>query len=196
MSEAAVGSPYDHLVVAVSGRLRIRHRHPDDFAREYAWRRDAELAGYDGRAPLTETLEGYIARVRVEMTSESDDRRVFSIETVDGCHIGMLMFYNTAAARSVVEIGISIGEADYRNRGYGREAIIAFVRYLWSAHPFRRIVLHTLEWNTRAQRAFAAAGFSEGQRIVNGEHVFLRMETRREWWLLWDAEGRFAAPAG
>jgi hypothetical protein len=50
-----------------------------------------------------------------------------------------------------------------------------------------------LEWNERAIRSFRAAGFADAARVFRDNEWFLRMEARREWWLLWDAEGRFAA---
>ena len=101
------------------------------------------------------------------------------------------MYYN--ADPDSAEIGISIALGEYRGLGIGREAITAFLRFLWTERPFRRVYLHTLEWNEKAQRCFRAAGFEERARVHRDGAWFLQMEVRREWWLLWDAEGRFAA---
>jgi hypothetical protein len=52
-----------------------------------------------------------------------------------------------------------------------------------------------LEWNERAARAFERAGYERTARVYRAEQWLLRLEARREWWLLWDSEGRFDFPA-
>ncbi|WBL37482.1 GNAT family N-acetyltransferase [Tepidiforma flava] len=118
-------------------------------------------------------------------------RDQLAIDTIAGEHIGTVMYYNGEAGDSA-ELGITIGDARRRGAGFGREAVVLFLRYLFAAHPFREIYLHTLEANVPARRAFAAAGFSPTVAVLRGADRYLRMEVRREWWLLWDMEGRFA----
>ena len=89
---------------------------------------------------------------------------------------------------------IVIGPAAHRGRGLGTAATVAFLRFLWQTYPFRRIYLHVLEWNAAARSSFRKAGFSETARVLRDHAVLIRMEVRREWWLLWDAEGRFPDP--
>jgi hypothetical protein len=55
----------------------------------------------------------------------------------------------------------------------------------------RVVYLHVLEWNERAARCFSRSGFDPVARVLRDGQAFTRMESRREWWLLWDAEGRF-----
>ena len=59
---ASSSTPYDHLVVAEAGPFRIRAKHRDDLADDFAWRRDPETARFDGALPLKLTFDPYFWR--------------------------------------------------------------------------------------------------------------------------------------
>ena len=181
----------DHPVVAAAERVRIRRRVRDDAADEFHWRSDPELAKFDAAPVIPGTFEDFLAELDYELTYGRPGREAFALETPDRRHIGSVMYYN--ADPDSAEIGISIALGECRGLGIGREAITAFLRFLWTERPFRRVYLHTLESNEKAQRCFRAAGFEERARVRRDGVWFLQMDVRREWWLLWDAEGRFAA---
>jgi RimJ/RimL family protein N-acetyltransferase len=182
----------DQLVVVEAGRFRIRYKHACDFRDDYRWRCDPEIARFDGRSPLALPFEAFERQAEYEARTASPARESFSIVDAAGVHVGNVMFYN--ATSEAAELGVVLAEEAARGQGAGRAVMTAFVRYLWSAHAFRRLVLHTLEWNERALRCFRACGFEETARVLREEGWLVRMEARREWWLLWDAEGRFATP--
>jgi RimJ/RimL family protein N-acetyltransferase len=189
------GSPYPSLVVADAGRVRIRRKHRDDIPRDYAWRTDPEIAYFDGGKPLTMTLDEFTASAETELLFGVPGRASFSIESSEGEHIGAVMYYNATPDGSA-EMGISLGAANSRDRGLGTLTTIAFLRFIWATTPLRRLFLHTLTWNERAQACFRRAGFSDAGIVLHNGQPHLLMECRREWWLLWDAEGRFDLPAG
>ena len=140
------------------------------------------------------SLAEYIRRTEGEIQFPSNERRVYSlVAAADGSHVGNIMYYNISASRDEAEIGISIGIEGARSQGIGSAATVAFLRFLWETTPFRLIFLHTLVWNERARRCFQGAGFEEVGRLQRNGEWYVRMEVRREWWLLWDGEGRFAA---
>lgn len=184
----------DHLVVASAGAVVIRHKHLSDALDDYHWRRDPELTRFDGNAPIDATYSEFLERFERDLAFPTGDRRAFSLVTPAGEHIGNIMYYNADFARTSAELGISIGVATHQGHGLGTAATITFLRYLWATHAFRRIYLHTLDWNERAQRCFAASGFDQVARVARKGEWFVKMEARREWWLLWDQEGRFEAP--
>jgi RimJ/RimL family protein N-acetyltransferase len=184
-------SELDRLEVARFGSIRLRGKHLTDAQDDYRWRRDPELVRFDAQPVLEKTFEAFVQQFEMELRIDDPNRRMYAIDEIGGGHVGNLMYYNVDGARSEAEFGISIGEDAARSRGLGTEATIAFLRLAWGATPFRRIFLHTLEWNDRAIRCFEKAGFQPVARVQRGEDFFLRMETRREWWLLWDTEGRF-----
>jgi len=185
----------DHLVVAAGPRLRVRRKTRDDAIDDYAWRRDPENARLNGMQPLSEGFTRFLQVFEHDLTFAQPDRAQFAIETNDGAHIGSVMFYNGDHGRGTAEFGISIGDERFRGGGLGREATVLFLRHAWQAYPFRSFYLHTLDWNERARRCFIAAGFNDVATVERGGDHFVRMEARREWWLLWDMEGRFPFPA-
>ena len=188
--------PRPVVVVAETQRLRIREKRIEDAAAEYAWRKDPEVARYDATPPLILSYREFVQQFERDLRFDNPVRHAYAIETVEGEHIGALMYYNADHVTGTAEYGISIGPEEARGAGLGTEATIAFLRYAWRALPLRRIYLHTLEWNERARRSFERAGFRQTDTVLRRNERFLRMEARREWWLLWDSEGRFNDLAG
>ncbi|MBI5948426.1 MAG: GNAT family N-acetyltransferase [Chloroflexi bacterium] len=182
-----------HLAVATGRSVVIRRKHPSDALDDYQWRRDPELARFDSREPLTLSFSDFYERFERDRLYEDPARGSFSIDSPEGEHIGNVMYYNADEARETAEFGISLGREALRGAGLGTDATVAFLRYLWQNLPFRRIYLHTLDWNHRAERCFLRAGFEPAARVFRQDQWFIRMEARREWWLMWDAEGRFDA---
>lgn len=181
----------DLAVVARAGRIVLRHRSLADGPDEYRWQRDPELARYNGVDPLTIPYSEFIEAMDREIRTVDATRDGFAIETIDGQHIGTAVFYNGSHANSSAEIGMFIGEPAYQSGGYGREAAIAFTRYLFGMRPFTRIYMHALDWNERAQRTFAAIGYDVTGQVERGPATLVRMEARREYWLLADMEGSY-----
>lgn len=178
------------LVVVRTPRVHIRRKTLDDALDDYRWRRDPEVMRYDGASPITESYTEFLQRMRDELQVPNPGREMFAVDTTGGTHIGNVMYYNADTSRIVAEVGLSIGETAYRGQGLGSEAMTAFVYYLWNAYPFRTLFLHTLEWNERAQRSFERAGFQATARVQRAAHMFVRMEVRREWWLMDFEAGR------
>ncbi len=183
----------DHLVVAASERIRIRRKHGRDALNDFRWRRDPEIARYDAALPLAKTFSDFLDQFERDLVFGDPSRRMFALEEPGGAHIGNIMYYNGDRVSQTVEVGICIALEEYRGAGLGTEAVVSFLRYLWEVHPFRLAYLHTLEWNVRARRCFEKAGFSPTARVLRQRQWLVRMEARREWWLMWDQEGRFDA---
>lgn len=183
--------PKERLLVAQGPTVRIRRKVREDAIDEYTWRRDPENARFNGLPPFGDGFTRFLQAFEYDLSVGHSDREQFAIETNTGQHIGSVMFYNADIARDTAEFGIAIGDRRYWSKGMGREACILFLGYVWQNYPFRSLHLHTLEWNERARRCFAAAGFNEVARVIRGQETFIRMEARREWWTLWEMEGRF-----
>ena len=183
----------ERLVVAKVEGLRIRWKVRSDFEDDYRWRTDPETARLDGNALLALPFDAFVKLVEKELLFGDPNRMSYSIDLAGQGHAGNIMLYNFSAGRESAEFGISFGLEAARGRGLGPAATVAFLRYAWANRPFRTIYLHTFDWNERARKAFERSGFSEIARVARGEDVLVRMEVRREWWLLWDSEGRFDA---
>ena len=68
------------------------------------------------------------------------------------------------------EVGILIGEADYRGRGYGTEAMKLLVDYGFNALNLRNIMLKVHADNERAYASYVKAGFREFGRRSGGTY--------------------------
>ena len=168
-------------VIATGTLVLLREKRLSDVERDYEWRRDPELAAYDAAQPLTMSYDAYLATVADELETPSPYRRSYSIETLDGAvHIGNLMYYGYDAVLREAELGITIGNRDYWSQGYGTDAVRLALGYLFGERELRRVFLHTLTWNDRAQAAFARAGFTRLRTISRAGHDFWLMEARPE----------------
>ncbi|MEX2236466.1 MAG: GNAT family N-acetyltransferase [Dehalococcoidia bacterium] len=167
--------------VLIQGDLiQLRRKRLGDAPTDYGWRTDPELAGFDAAGPLRTSYEDYLSLYREELQYPGPYRHMFAIETRGGRHIGNVMYYNIDERRSECELGITIGEREYWNQGYGRDAVEAFVRLIFITTNLRRVYLNTLEWNERAQRAFEAGGFNPCGRRRRDGNIFVTMEALRD----------------
>ncbi len=61
-------------------------------------------------------------------------------------------------ARSA-EVMVLIGRPDYWGGGYGTDAMVSLLRYLFWSRNLHRVSLSVLAWNARAIRSYEKAGF-------------------------------------
>ena len=160
--------------------VSIRMKTFDDLYNDYAWRKDPEISKYDAVPPLTVTFNDFVDRHNLEYSTYRKERAIFSIYThSEHRHIGNIMFYNLNKIKKNVEIGITIGEKDFWNKGYGTESLNLFVEYIFSVLNVKSIYLHTLNWNERAYQAFVKSGFSETRKVRRLGHLFIKMEINK-----------------
>jgi RimJ/RimL family protein N-acetyltransferase len=170
-------------------KVALREKRLGDAAQDYRWRTDPELAKLDAAAPLRMTYEEYQRMYEHELHHASPWVRRFAIETHDGVQIGNCMYYDADFVKGQTELGILIGEPDYWGKGYGTEAVDLLLEHIFLETPLRRVYLHTLEWNLRAQRSFAKSGFVPVRPVRRNGHAFLLMEITQERWATQREEG-------
>ena len=176
----------------VGEKVRIREKRLSDAEEDYAWRRDPELARLDAASPLRTPYDAYLHQYKEELRYPSAFSRRFGIDTLEGVHIGNCMYYDMDYYRGAAELGILLGNRDYWSDGYGTEAVLLLLHHMFTAMPVKRVYLHTLDWNHRAQRAFEKCGFKVIRPVRRGGWDFLYMEIKRERWaeLQQEAEAR------
>ena len=95
-------------------------------------------------------------------------------------HIGNCMYYDLDERRGQTELGIMIGDRDYWNGGYGTDAVVTLVEHIFKTiSSINKIYLHTLDWNDRARKSFAKAGFVEVRKVKRDGQNFVLMEMER-----------------
>ena len=167
--------------VARGVRAVLREKRLDDAEDDFRWRSEPDLSRYDAARPLSMDYQEFLALYREELLYPSQYRRSLAIEDEAGKHIGNVMYYNIDAVHHETELGITIGEPEYWGKGYGTEASRLLVERLLRDLGFKRVYLKTLDWNYRARRSFAKAGFMECGRAYRSGNSFILMEIRSEW---------------
>ena len=116
----------------------------------------------------------------------------YSIETLGGLFIGNCMYYDLDTVNREAELGIVIGDRDYWSDGYGYDAVTTLLDHMFNARNLKRVYLHTLEWNTRAQKSFSKSGFNPVKPVRRMAHDFILMDVLRDNWFA-TREERLAA---
>lgn len=188
MAEAG-DAPYARLQGA---RIVLRDKKFEDAEHDYRWRSDPELARLDAAIPLTMSFERYLKLFEDQMKYPTPGSHHYSIETLDGLFIGNCMYYDMDTVNREAELGIVIGDRDYWSDGYGYDAVTTLLDHMFNARNLKRVYLHTLEWNGRAQKSFSKSGFNPVKPVRRMAHDFLLMDVLREDWFSTSAE-RLAA---
>jgi RimJ/RimL family protein N-acetyltransferase len=114
--------------------------------------------------------------------------KVLCIETKEGRPIGNIAMMNLDWDNRKTDIGIMIGEPDCWSQGYGTDAIITLLRYIFGELNLNRVGLFTDITNKRALRCYEKCGFkAEGvlreYRYKRGHYVDeVQMSILRQDW--------------
>lgn len=159
----------------------------------YEWSRDEEVLRWSGGSPTDLSETEFREHLHAERLYGPTNRRAFLVFAAPDhapeareplTLIGRLGVFGIDWDKAEGELGIVIGEKEYWNRGYGRDAVRTLVHHLFTTSSLERIYLYTFAENTRAQKSFAAAGFravDHGRRFTPevGEFEGVQMEITR-----------------
>lgn len=174
----------EELAILQGEGVRLRPPEERDVEVAYKWDRDPELAAWNGRAPLSISLEAarrdYLARW------EDSAVKTFMIETRESPRepVGMATLYGFRDGGC--ELGIKIGTETFRGRGYASEAVSLLVDYAFDSLGLEVVRGSTLAHNHRMQRVFEKCGFRASgdgsilSRYDNNRYTELFYEIRRD----------------
>ncbi len=125
----------------------------------------------------------------IETLSKDPTQTVFGLVVKEDQRlIGTVGLVHIQAAERSADLGISIGEVAYWERGYGREAVELMVRYGFEELNLNRIGLQVYSDNWRAIRCYQKAGFVHEGCLTqaayrNGRYqdVYLFAMLREQW---------------
>ena len=180
------------MVMLRGARVVLRDKVPEDAEQDYIWRSDPELARLDAAYPLTMSFDRYLKIFQDQLRYPTPGSHHFATESLDGKFIGNCMYYDFDSVNLEAELGIVIGDRDYWGNAYGYDAVTTLLDYMFTEKNLKRVYLHTLEWNKRAQGCFAKCGFQPVRHVTRMFHEFILMEVKREDWFE-KAEERLAA---
>ena len=180
----------------IGGKVILRDKRLEDAQMDHLWRSDEEIARLDAAYPLKMKFEEFLRLVEDQLRYPTPASGRFSIDTRDGEYIGNCMYYDMDTINKQAEIGIVIGDRNYWSLGYGYDAVVTMLDYLFSNTSMERLYLHTLEWNKRAQRAFQKCGFAPVTEVRRSGMDFVLMAIKKDLWLQIREEKLAARDAG
>jgi RimJ/RimL family protein N-acetyltransferase len=142
---------------------------PEDSASLFLWFNDVDAANLDlAFRPMDwtafQTWLGEVAR--------NTTRVFFAIRNVSQpAIVGYLALSNINSIHRSAELGIRIGSAGNRGKGYGRAAIRLALNYAWRNLNLQRVQLSVFAHNERAIRSYLASGFEEEGRLVRAAFI-------------------------
>ena len=95
-----------------------------------------------------------------ENCSAQNDTYSFAIETLEekkyigGCGVNRVDWKN-----SVVDVGIFIGDKEYWGKGYGTDAMLVLVSFIFKQLNINKIKLQVFAFNERAIKSYKKCGF-------------------------------------
>ena len=164
-------------------KVILREKRLEDAELDYAWRCDPEIARLDASYPLNMTFERFLKMFQDQMRYPTPGSHHFAIDTLDGKFIGNCMYYDLSSLNHEAELGIVIGDRDYWGNSYGYDAVITMLYHLFTEKKLRRVYLHTLDWNKRAQKCFSKCGFAPAKSVRRLGQDFILMDVHRDAWL-------------
>jgi len=143
----------------VGEKVRLRPIERDDLPRFVAWFGDPEV-----RRHLALYLPFSLAQEErwFEKLLERQERRedvVLAIETAEGVHIGSIGLHSIDWKDRNAELGISIGEKAYWDRGYGSDAIRTLLGLAFHEMNLHRVFLRVDADNGRGIHCYEKVGF-------------------------------------
>jgi RimJ/RimL family protein N-acetyltransferase len=150
--------------MAEQGKLvRFRAMEPEDAERAYRWINDREVTQFlMARYPISLAAERDWAATATKTNDFTETR--FAIETLDGVHIGVCGLHHGRPEDRWADLGIMIGEAEYRSQGYGTDAMLTLLRFGFYQMNLNKVTLGVFDINPRAQAVYNKCGFIEEGR--------------------------------
>jgi diamine N-acetyltransferase len=150
----------------LSGKLvRLRPHEMTDLDHCLAWINDPEVKGYlSARYFQSRLSEEDWLRVHASKPI-SYDHVHFAIDTLDGRHIGSIALHETHPESRKAGLGVMIGDKDCWDHGYGTDAILTLLRFVFDEMNLNRVWLQVDEDNGRAIACYRKCGFIEEGRL-------------------------------
>lgn len=152
-------------VVAEGTKTKIRSLHLEDAPLFARWWNDGRLmAAVVFRKGLGVTEEKLYEDFKKEIDDENpyrERRRYVVLDRETEAPIGELSYGELDTEVGKCRVGIKICEISAQGRGFGKDALLAFMRYLFDRFGLQKIEIDTLKDNVRAEALYRKVGFYE-----------------------------------
>ena len=152
----------------IGERIYLSPRNTEDVEQFTEWLNDFEITDYIGRSAYITTLEGEKQYLEENLNKNYN---FFIITLKEDKLIGTVGLENYDAINRTATLGIFIGDKDYRNEGYGTEAIKMVLDYGFNYLNLNNIKLDLMSFNERALKCYTKCGFKEYGRRRNCKYI-------------------------
>ncbi len=156
----------------VGDRIYLSPRNSEDYEIFTEWLNDFQVSDYIGKSACVMTNESEKEFLQKNINPEA----TFSIVDLENDKmVGTVGIESIDHLNRCGTLGVFIGEKDYRDKGYGTEAIKMVLEYGFKYLNLKNIKLDLLSVNERAYRCYQKCGFKEyGRRrkciFLNGNY--------------------------
>ena len=125
------------------------------------WMNDFQVSDYTGRSSQITTLVNEKEWLEDSAKNSSKNRSFAIVELNTNKLIGVIGLENFYWVTRNAELGIFIGDPDYRGNGYGTEAIKLILEFGFKYLNLHSIRLSLLDVNERAHNCYLKCGFKD-----------------------------------
>lgn len=146
----------------------------EDMERNLAWDNDPEMSFLDGGSHRPKTRE--VAEAEFKKVLEDRELHFFTvIHKDDGEQIGNLVLYNIHEYERWGHWGIKL-DKKYWRQGYGTEAALLLLRYVFEGLGFNRLksdthIRNEASWRLQESLGFVREGVMRQDKYIQGEYV-------------------------
>ena len=152
----------------IGDRIYLSPRNNEDIEKFTEWLNDFETTDYIGRSAYIMTLEGEKQYLEENLNKNYN---FFIITLNEDKLIGTVGLEHYDSINRTATLGIFIGDKDYRNEGYGTEAIKMVLDYGFNYLNLNNIKLDLMSFNERALKCYTKCGFKEYGRRRNCKYI-------------------------
>ena len=128
----------------------------------------------------------------VEKLEKDEENIVFGIETKDGQFIGVMGVHRIDWVHRTCTTGAIIGEKDFWGQGFGTDAKMYLLKYIFDDLNLRKVVSNVIAYNKRSLNyslhcGYKIEGVKKAQVFKNGKYVDL-IELglfKKDWLPIW-----------
>ena len=185
-------------------RVRLRPFRAEDLPAMRGWFDDPEVMRH-WAMPTAPVLPDQFAADLSGRFARFEEAGYFAVEATDGpapALIGRIEYERLDPVARSAEVMILLGDKSSWGKGYGTDAMVALLRYLFHARNLHRAALSVLAWNERAIRSYEKVGFVREGRLRDDAYFDGRYHDqvvmgilRSEFDARWGAPERPADPA-
>lgn len=140
-------------------KVRLWAVEREDLLKNYIWQNDPNVIYLAGLRPYPKSffeIENWYNDLLSNPTVKS-----FAIKTKEGEYIGNIELSEIDFRIRKAELGIFIGEGDFLNKGYGRDAVNVLLKFAFKQMNLNRVSVKIVEYNQKAVEFFQECGFQK-----------------------------------